>query len=414
MIAVFTAICCLSVGCGGSVGTSGEIETQAIFATPNVPVSVDKPNDAAVLFDMWENYECAYRSDYEDGAYSASSGWVGEQVYSVNGMIHLSDNAQWGEWDKAFKVDFEPVFVAERVDTLVSWHNDPELYLELSDIDGKVLRIVTVQTQPHPLFAYSFDSQFPFLVEFVNTPWENDISRKYHKLTLFDNSNPDSPRSIGSISRSNNAPTASILHPTLHQTIADEPLLLSWNAADSDGDKLTYRTWYSTNRGVKYKLLDYMTDSTSREFKRLSNYIFSSKYIFLDEYIGFKRFESYGARFAVSVSDGAQSIFIESDTFCVPRIVPLFRTLNVDINETQDLGILFEDESVVLDVTGDSEMIEESMLFGWESSVDGFLGRSSSLLLSPANLSYGRHTITVTDITDSEEKFIASAKIMIR
>ncbi len=416
MIAVFTAMCCLSVGCGGSVGTSAEIETQAIFATPNVPESVDKPNDAAVSSDMWDNYKCAYSSNFDGKAYSYGNY---PQVYSIKGKLHLSEGAQWGEWDKAFMVDFESVFIAERVE-LVERRIDSELYLELSDVDGKVLKTVPVQTLPLENFLeFHSGSPFSFWVEFINKPWENDISQKYHTITLFDNSNPDSPRSIGSISRSDNAPVASILNPTQHQTILDEPLVLSWKASDLDGDELTYRTWYSTNHGRNYTVLEYntdsisyefkrhMTDSTSYEFRRLRNYRLSGNYT------RFGRFESSGARFAVSVSDGAQSIFVESDTFCVPRLVPLFRTLDVDATEKQHLGIIFHDESVVLSVTGDSEMIEESMLFDWESNIDGFLGRSSSLLLSSANLSDRTHIITATGITYSENEVSVSAEILI-
>ena len=367
------------------------------------PDDIFEQNNEIMSSNLIDDLTCAYSEKKVAGPYP----WdISGLVYHISGYINMSEGGRWGEWDKANSVDFDPVFVTEKNAFKDDFNEDPKLRLELRDSEGNLLRNVPVESFP-PSDADQWQSNesngpYYFYTELLNMPWENDISNKYHTIGLVDISQSDSPRLIDSISRSNNMPTASIVHPTFGQTITGNKLTLSWSANDLDGDRLAYRVWYSRHNGryETYQNLGKIFDSTSLEFNRLDNH--------------FAQFESHGAKFGVSVSDGAQSIFIESDTFCVPRIVPLYREINIDAIDTQHLGIAYNNQTVVLGVTAYSMMQAQefkSLLFDWHSDRDGFLGRSTYLLLSPRELTDGLHTITATGARVDDKEIIVSATI---
>lgn len=380
----------------------GKESEVAVSTTVSLPEQPHAENSSSYIENI-DDLTCAYSEKKVAGPYP----WdISGLMYHISGYINMSEGGRWGEWDKADSVDFDPVFVTEKNAFKDDFNEDPKLRLELRDSEGNLLRNVPVESFP-PSDADQWKSNEPngpyyFYTELLNMPWENDISDKYHTIGLVDISQSDSPRLIDSISRSNNMPTASIVHPTFGQTITGNKLILSWSANDLDGDRLAYRIWYSRHNGryETYENLGQIFDSTSLEFNRLDNH--------------FAQFESHGAKFGVSVSDGAQSIFIESDTFCVPRIVPLYREINIDAIETQHLGIAYNNQTVVLGITAYSVMLAQefkSLLFDWHSDRDGFLGRSTYLLLSPRDLTDGLHTITATGTTADDEEIIVSATI---
>ena len=355
------------------------------------------------LFASWDNLACAYTDNYNRSSRVLS--WTYPQIYYITGSINLPEGGKWGEWDKAISVDFDPVFsvIAGSMKPR-NLLEDNKLFLEFSDAEGQVLRTVPVETarrfgSEHPRLESEYFGPFTFRSEFLNEPSANDISQEYHTIGLLDYSQPASPRLIDSISRSDNMPTAAIVQPTSGQSLTGNTLLLEWNASDADGDKLTYRTWYSANNGAAYQLLDYNLDSTSRELSRLDGF--------------FEQFESNAARLGVSVSDGAQSVFIESDTFCVPRIVPQFHELDVDTPEMQLSRVINRDQTIVLSVTGDATEANEdnSILLEWHSDIDGYLGIGSSLFLSPVTLRSGIHTITAIGQTSAGTEVTVSATI---
>ena len=303
------------------------------------------------------------------------------------------EGRKYGEWHKAVRVDFYPVMVSEGVVPRDIFENT-KLYLELRDIDDNFLKRIPVATVPPP--RSEDPGPYTFFAEFINLPWKNDISQKYHKISLVDNSEPESPRVIDFISRSNNMPVANTILPTADQTITGETFSLVWSGNDQDGDELTYRTWYSIDNGNTYQVIDSWSDSTSRELNLHS----------------FPRFESNAAKFAVSVSDGAQSAFVESPTFCVPKIIPRFLLLNVD-DETIISRSLYNDQTIILRVIGNSELAEKygTITFDWHSDRVGFLGKGISMLLSSTTIGVGNHTITATGKMSSGEEITVSAKI---
>lgn len=347
-------------------------------------------NDESESTNLWDNISCAYAKDLERDANDFPISV--QQVYHMGGRIHLGEDGRYGEWHKAESVEFFPIMISEGTQPRNIIENY-KLYLQLEDINGYTLGVEYVETVQSPDSEYSgpqiFWAEFDL---FTNTA----VYELLHTISLIDNSEPGSPRVIDSISKSENAPVVTITRPTAGQRITGKTLLLEWNANDLDSDELTYRTWYSTNDGKSYSMIDMWLDSNSRE---------------LDLYAS-PRFESYRARFAVSVSDGFQSVFIESPTFCVPRINPQFHSLNVD-DETMFFRRLYGDQAIVLSVTGDSEEAQEygSMSFDWHSDKFGFLGSGSSILLSTTVLSSQTHIITAIGETSSGKEVTVSAKI---
>ena len=350
-------------------------------------------NDESESTNLWDNISCAYAKDLERDANDFPISV--QQVYHMGGRIHLGEDGRHGEWHKAESVEFFPIMVSEGTQPR-NIRENYELYLQFEDINGYTLRAEFVEILPHPHDPYGeYTGPLTFWAEFVlfsNTA----VSELLHTISLIDNSDPNSPRVIDSISKSKNAPVVTIVHPTAGQRITGKTLLLEWTAEDLDSDKLTYRTWYSTNDGKSYNMIDMYLDSNSRELNLYA----------------YPQFESYGARFAVSVSDGFQSVFIESPTFCVPRINPQFHELNVD-DETMFFRSLYGDQAIVLSVTGDSEEAQEynSILFDWHSDKFGFLGNGSSILLSTTILSAQNHIITAIGETSSGKEVTVSAKI---
>ena len=392
-----------------TISATGKMANKIIIASATITIRnrTNEQNDDSNVdigsFDLWNNLICAYTDDFNRSLRMPSYTYT--QIYYISGTINLSEGGKWGEWDKAISVDFDPVFsiIAGSMKPR-NLFEDKNLFLEFRDINGTALRTVAVETVRPLRTEYSrlkseYFGPFTFRSEFLNDPLVNDISQKYHTISLVDHSQPVAPRVIDSINRSTNLPTATITQPVFAQSFTSNALLLAWNASDIDGDELVYRTWYSTNNGTTYEVLDYNLDSSSRELYRSDGF--------------FEKFESNMAKFGLSVSDGAQSIFIESDTFCVPRIIPQFHELNADTTEIQLSRVINNNQTVVLSVTGNTEEAKKynSILFDWHSNIDGYLGTNSLLLLSPVTLRSGIHTITATGKTSAGDEITVSATI---
>ena len=351
----------------------------------------DISNSEMVSSNLWDSITCGQAEEYERTLAEGISARA--QLYFFGGDINLTEGGKYGEWHMAETVDFHPVMVSEGVVPRDIFENT-ELYLELRDVDDNFLEKIPVEIVPPS--GSEDPGAYTFLAEFLNLPWEDDISQNYHKISLVDNSDSESPRVIDSISRSNNMPIANIILPTAGQKITGETFSLVWSGNDMDGDELTYRTWYSIDNGSRYQMIDSWLNSTSRELNLHS----------------FPRYESNEAKFAVSVSDGAQSVFVESSTFCVPKIIPQFLVLNVD-DETEQSRSLYNDQTLILRVTGDSELAEEyeTITFDWHSDRVGFLGKGISMLLSSAAIGVGNHTITATGKMSNDEEITVSVRI---
>ena len=109
---------------------------------------------------------------------------------------------------------------------------------------------------------------------------------------------------LGSVSRSQNAPSISISGPSWDMFNDDGTISVSWVGSDADGDDLVYRVFYSTNGGSFYKKMFRMTESASKSFS--ATWLRGSS----------------RARIGVSVSDGARSVFAETPIFSVAGHAP--------------------------------------------------------------------------------------------
>ena len=109
---------------------------------------------------------------------------------------------------------------------------------------------------------------------------------------------------LGSVSRSQNAPSISISGPSWDMFNDDGTISVSWVGSDADGDDLVYRVYYSTNGGSFYKKMFRMTEVTSKSFS--ATWLRGSS----------------RARIGVSVSDGARSVFAETPIFSVAGHAP--------------------------------------------------------------------------------------------
>ena len=119
--------------------------------------------------------------------------------------------------------------------------------------------------------------------------------------------------------RSSNRPSLSIQGPPAGQVFNDgDSVTLSWEGSDSDGDKLDYLVFYSTDGGDSYERLWIAGRNSPKTISanRLKN--------------------SLQARLAVSVSDGTRSSFAETEIFTVTEHVPEATTsLKAPQNQTQ-------------------------------------------------------------------------------
>ena len=176
-----------------------------------------------------------------------------------------------------------------------------------------------------------------------------------------------------------NDPQITAMFPNGGETIT-QPITATWQAADSDGDTLTYIVLYSADNGVHWQPLitGLKTPSFVLDPATLPG--------------------SDQARLRIVASDGIRTIHRDSHaSFIVPTKPPRAHILTPR-NESQTRA----GEAVTFFARGfDQEdgVIRDDAAFTWHSSLDGPLGAGRSLEL--ATLAPGRHTITLV-LTDSD------------
>ena len=175
-----------------------------------------------------------------------------------------------------------------------------EYILELLDAAGTVLRSEPFSVSEESVDIYSakfgeissVSSQASFDVIVSNPPdyARFRISHSGKEISVFD--------------RSQNAPSLSLNGPSERQRFAnDDTIALSWTGNDLDGDELDYIVYYSTDGGTSYNVISQAGNRTSINFDDLDG--------------------SGQTRFAVSVSDGTRSTFVETPVFTVDNHPPL-------------------------------------------------------------------------------------------
>ena len=249
-----------------------------------------------------------------------------------------------------------------------------EYILELLDADGTVLRSVPFSISEesvdiHPAESgeiSSVSSQASFDVIVSNPP-------DYAKFRI-----SHSGKEISVFDRSQNAPSLSMNGPSERQRFAnDDTIALSWTGNDLDGDELDYIVYYSTDGGTSYNVISPAGNSTSVNFDDLDG--------------------SEQTRFAVSVSDGTRSTFVETPVFAVDNHPPV-----VYIISPLSSSVLADEQGVLLKGRADDK--EDGSInsnFSWSSNIDGHLGSGDNITsLSATDFTEGNHIITLT-VTDS-------------
>ena len=250
-----------------------------------------------------------------------------------------------------------------------------EYSLELLDADGTVLRSVPFSISEESVDIYpakvgeisSLSSQASFDVIVSNPP-------DYAKFRI-----SHSGKEVSVFDRSQNTPSLSLNGPSERQRFAnDDTIALSWAGNDLDGDELDYIVYYSTDGGTSYDVVSQAGSRTSVNFDDLDG--------------------SEQARFAVSVSDGTRSTFVETPVFAVDNHPPL-----ADIISPASSSVLAGEQGVVLKgwAYDKEDGSIDSYSFSWSSSIDGNIGIGDSITsLSVADFTEGNHIITLT-VTDS-------------
>ena len=288
----------------------------------------------------------------------ALPGYVPEGEDTVDSDI-FSGSVSFSSDGSPRQVSVDPVHSMPRSPVSLS---AGEYILELLDAAGTVLR-----SEPFSVSEASVSSQASFDVTVSNPP-------DYAKFRI-----SHSGKEIGVFDRSQNAPSLSLNGPSERQRFAnDDTVDLSWIGSDLDGDELDYIVYYSTDGGTSYNVISQAGNRTSINFDDLAG--------------------SGQTRFAVSVSDGTRSTFVETPVFVVDNHPPLANIISPASSS------VLADEQVVL-LKGSAYDKEDGSInsysFSWASSIDGSIGIGNDITsLSAADFTEGNHIITLT-VTDS-------------
>ena len=230
-----------------------------------------------------------------------------EEIASVSSDV-FAGSVLWTSLTDTADVEFEPVFSLNRhvvdcwlcISPVASGGGDHigGYVLELRDASGMAIRSVPFNARTvtgdgllddGTRFS-TLDDVFEFVVS--DPPVYESFAVMRDGVEL------------GSVSRSQNAPSISISGPSWDMFNDDGTISVSWVGSDADGDDLVYHLYYSTNGGSFYKKMFRMTEATSKSFSatRLRG--------------------SSRARIGVSVSDGARSVFAETPIFSVAGHAP--------------------------------------------------------------------------------------------
>jgi len=167
-----------------------------------------------------------------------------------------------------------------------------------------------------------------------------------------------------------NAPTLTLTTPVGGESLDDQPLTITWDASDADGDALTYNVDYSTDDGATWQKLAWGWPETTLEVDsaRLPG--------------------SAQARIRVAANDGFLTTFAVSEAFAVADHPPVAIILSTNLNRYYVGG-----QTILLEGAGyDAEdgMVSD---LTWHSDREGVLGTGPTLALNADDLAEGTHLI---------------------
>lgn len=167
-----------------------------------------------------------------------------------------------------------------------------------------------------------------------------------------------------------NAPTISLTTVVSGEIFDIQPLAITWEAGDADGDELRFNVDYSTDDGVTWRKLtwDWTENTLVVDSADLPG--------------------STQARIRVSANDGFLTTFAESETFTVIDHAPIATILSTDLNRYYVGG-----QTILLEGIGYDP--EDGMVndLTWYSDRNGVLGSGPTLALNADDLAEGTHLI---------------------
>jgi hypothetical protein len=177
---------------------------------------------------------------------------------------------------------------------------------------------------------------------------------------------------LASVTAGAGAPDVTVLSPNGGETLAGDPITVSWHATEPDGDPLHFSVQYSRDGGTSWELVAQGLTDTHVDLEA--------------GMIG----STTNGLFRVWATDGIHTDSDASDqTFTVPNRAPAIAIvapagpLTVALSQT----VAFEGAAYDPDTGGMSDAQLQ-----WSSSRDGFLG--NGLAVSTADLSVGAHAVT--------------------
>ena len=389
--------------------TSGMVATAThnieIKAISEIPVEATLPTTTTANDKPIENSDSSEKMKLEDSEISIEENDLTENAASTSDLIptlSVSGYVYFAAGYKPFNPDdvvvnaeFDEIFLTGR--KIFPDHPDNSKYnLVFQSKENNVIKKVPINVwcghsdyfddgegqALETLMQSMFPTRCSFLF-FVSNPPE------YHSLAIQVDDNGNSAGEsvandsnlFGKIDKSKNVPTVSVLTPKAGQILSDKIAEISWTGYDMDDDNLVYRVLFSGDGGKNYNIVKLETENTSISFEK--------RYFFHDTDQG---------RLMISVSDGTQSIYVESEIFSVTNTASV-NILQLEDGASYGRGHFF---TLVAAVTGYE--YGEELNFVWHSSLSGLLGSVTgkpSVGELIADLEWGEQTITVTVSDDS-------------
>ena len=236
--------------------------------------------------------------------------------------------------------------------------------------DGEGQALETLMQSMFPTRCF-FRSYIPNPPEYTSLALQVDVNGNSASDSIANDNNV-----FGKIDKSKNTPTVSMLTPRAGQVLSDKIVEISWTGYDMDDDNLVYRVLFSGDGGKNYNIVDLETEDTFLSFEKRS--------FFHDTDQG---------RLMISVSDGTQSTYVESEIFNVTN------TAYIKILEPEDGASYGRARYFQLSAFVDGYEYREDLNFVWHSSLSGLLGSvtgNGSWSDFVTDLERGEQTITVT------------------
>ena len=406
---VSAALSIFAFGCNGSDesvdGTDESASTSTVASTSLLQIKTTLPPSTTASDKPIEDSDSTEEMKSEDSEMSTEENDFSETVASPSGLIttlSVSGYIYFAAGYKPFNPDNVVVNVEFDQIFLRGGHNFPappdnsKYYLIFQGKENNVIKKIPINVwcghsdyfddgegqALETLMQSMFPTRCSFLSFISNPPEYNSLA-----VQVDDDENSASEsiandsNVFGKIDKSKNAPTVSMLTPRAGQILSDKIVEISWSGYDMDDDNLVYRVLFSGDGGKNYNIVDLETEDTSLSFEKRS--------FFHDTDQG---------RLMISVSDGTQSTYVESEIFNVTNTASV-NILQLEDGASYGRGHFF---TLVAAVTGYE--YGEELNFVWHSSLSGLLGSVTgkpSVGELIADLEWGEQTITVTVSDDS-------------